>query len=1131
MFRQLLRKLDHLILGKPSRVVVEKAEHHIALSIFKGDQALSLSQLVEHYPPLSRMAQILSPHDDWYIVPLGELDDVKKLLRRNASRGLEVSISAEVNRLREVEIPPNFEVVYFWCDKHECIERYAPENALYFGDGWFVVGDRYWQVESTRAQDDYWLRRQVIEGSEIVHFVTEVIPNWYERQLPYYSYLKYSSEPLLSVTIAAVKEDEDEVTVTVYWKEISDEVRQIPSLSDHVIMADWIMPGIEPSRLRLEGLRTSGVFHLRGEAIPLFVQEVWPRIRNWVKGEAVALLQQHQIFEDPSHLILSVEREYYAGIGLACAVPRLMSGRIRLAAEKASAELGAQKRFVRVEDGWLPTKLVEQAGIVAGGRAADGTPLASVTLTPLEVINRGSERLQGPWERVEFPPFQLQQGRSMMERAYLHLELLRTWGIPGGIIGTTDQYQAILNQFLTTFTTRYPEARVLVLGYQRTLNMLGWQWRQVVSARFDGKRGDPLFHPFIRGVILARPKALEAHPEMLQTEWNILCVLDADRIVKSNKVKSFRLLIGCRKMLTIGLFGSRNFLHRQAAREAMGELFDLPTDPHNPVWNYALRDPNLQPPTLPAPYPLQTRHNVGTPEFTIGAPSPTRSVPIPLQASNRTIHVVSSQKAFFEEAKERVNWYQKEAHFEPFKHYSPTYRKMSEPQSQWYFYWRDQVRKGNYLKTERAYVLVHSYELINNIGVKNAVDGYLQLRTLWLNYREAHPELDHDMIDWLADYVVINRCSIDPLQVYSADEALEHTLVQHPDLLLAHYIGRPFSEMPLPLIEKLGDYGFRKNKFYNSKHRPLLEEYIPKVLDNVNKHMLKSSNEGIFERFRPRKSITLRREPFVRALYHGTIQQVTLTTILPYTQREPLKYLLTGILKETENQLRAKNKFPGRLRNYSVEPAIKELIQRTINPPAPKQKQKIEIDLAEVERLSQESELIFEMLQVEEQAPASALPTSAAPETGDAQATPAKETPDKAAASQSQATKASEASEATEADPPFDKLSARQASESTLNQAPFADLPEEWAEFAAQLADFQFQALHAIMSDNNPSTRLTQIANANATMPEPMIDTINEIALETIGDIIIEAYPTPQIIEEEYLEAIQEIVTIAIPKE
>ena len=49
-------------------------------------------------------------------------------------------------------------------------------------------------------------------------------------------------------------------------------------------------------------------------------------------------------------------------------------------------------------------------------------------------------------------------------------------------------------------------------------------------------------------------------------------------------------------------------------------------------------------------------------------------------------------------------------------------------------------------------------------------------------------------------------------------------------------------------------------------------------------------------------------------------------------------------------------------------------------------------------------------------------------------------------------------------------------------------------------------------------------------MPELMIDTINEISLETIGDIIIEAYPTPQIIEEEYLEAIQQIVTIAIPK-
>ena len=67
---------------------------------------------------------------------------------------------------------------------------------------------------------------------------------------------------------------------------------------------------------------------------------------------------------------------------------------------------------------------------------------------------------------------------------------------------------------------------------------------------------------------------------------------------------------------------------------------------------------------------------------------------------------------------------------------------MSESQAAWYFYWRDQVRKGSYLDTDKGYLLLHVFELINNIGVKNALDGYLQLRQLWLAYREAHPDVD-----------------------------------------------------------------------------------------------------------------------------------------------------------------------------------------------------------------------------------------------------------------------------------------------------------------------------------------------------------------------------------------------------
>ena len=1116
MFRQLVQKINHTLLGRPSRIVVEKYEGQIALSIFQEKRALSLSQLVEHYPAFSTIAQILSPHDDWYIIPLAQLDYVKKFLRHHASRGLELSISAEVDRLRQVERPPLFEVVYFWSQENERIERYASGNALYFNEGCFVIGDHYWHIKGTTDQDDYWLRKKVIEGPEMVQFVTQVIPDWYRRELPYHSYLKYKHQPLLSVTITKVKEDS--IIIDINWNEITDEVREIPSLPNHIIMADWIMPGIVPSKMIFEELKTSGRYKLSGQGVALFIESILPSIKDWVQGQTAKLQAQHPIIEHEGYLILSIERKYYTGIGLASAVPTFVCGHVQMAAENASKELELQKMFIRVEEGWLPTERIKQARIALGGRTQDGTPLAPITLTPLEVINRGSERLQGPWVDVKFPPLQLQQGKSMLEQAYLHLELLRTWGIPGGLIGTMMQYNSVWRQFFFTFTMRYPEARVLIVGFNRTLNLFGREWANIVTERFDGKHNDPPFNPFMRGVILARPRALEAHPEMLKTEWNILCLLEADRIIKSDKVKTFRLLVGCRKMLTMGLFNSRDFLNRKEAAQAISQLFELPTDEQNMlVWHYGLRDPMQPPPKLPPPYPLQKFNYVLPSEKTDRTPeSQSRLISTrpDAQRAGPTIDFIQRQKPFVEVAKERVNHYAKNAHFSPFRHLWPSYNKMNRQQSLWYFYWRDQVRKGNYLDTDSGYIMLHSYELIHNIGVKNALDGYLQLRQLWLSYRKGAKELDSYMIDWLADYVVINDCSIDATQIYTDEAAFDYTLFYHPDLLLGQYLERPLSEMPLALIEKLTDYELRKSKFYNSDHGPLLEEYIPKVLDKVNEHMVKSSGEGIFERFRPDKSITIRRPRFMNALYGSPMQELTVTSFLPYTTSQPLKYLLTGIVKDTENKLRKKYKVRGRLRNYTVEPAVEKVIERTINPPAVKQK--IKLDLAEIERLSQESEQIFEMLQVEEQeAPAS--PSFALPESQSAaQSEEADDAKESGATSTSVATNGSDQASLPASD--------NKPSQGSLDEAAFENLPEEWAEFASQLTNYQFQILRAIITENDPSTRLNQIAEANAIMTEMMIDALNEIALETIGDIVIDAYPIPHIIEEEYVEAIQEMV-------
>ena len=73
-----------------------------------------------------------------------------------------------------------------------------------------------------------------------------------------------------------------------------------------------------------------------------------------------------------------------------------------------------------------------------------------------------------------------------------------------------------------------------------------------------------------------------------------------------------------------------------------------------------------------------------------------------------------------------------------------------------------------------------------------------------------------------------------------------------------------------------------------------------------------------------------------------------------------------------------------------------------------------------------------------------------------------------------------------------------------LDFSPYPNIARPWITFATQLPRYEFQALGAIVHEKSPASHLRRIAEANLTMPELLIDAINERALETIGDIILE---------------------------
>jgi TerB-C domain len=101
------------------------------------------------------------------------------------------------------------------------------------------------------------------------------------------------------------------------------------------------------------------------------------------------------------------------------------------------------------------------------------------------------------------------------------------------------------------------------------------------------------------------------------------------------------------------------------------------------------------------------------------------------------------------------------------------------------------------------------------------------------------------------------------------------------------------------------------------------------------------------------------------------------------------------------------------------------------------------------------------------------------------------------------------------------------ASPCLLQEQSDADLDAEWAEFVAQLTYPELEVLKAIVQQDNPNSTIKNIAESNITMPQLLIDGINERAIATVGDIIIEpGKDSPAIADPEYLETVKKLLEI-----
>ncbi len=88
------------------------------------------------------------------------------------------------------------------------------------------------------------------------------------------------------------------------------------------------------------------------------------------------------------------------------------------------------------------------------------------------------------------------------------------------------------------------------------------------------------------------------------------------------------------------------------------------------------------------------------------------------------------------------------------------------------------------------------------------------------------------------------------------------------------------------------------------------------------------------------------------------------------------------------------------------------------------------------------------------------------------------------------------------------------------------ELAPEWNEFMEQLPGYQIQILKVILEQNNPNQFIKEVAESKLTMPALLIDNINECAINTIGDRIINFDSKQVEIIEDYRENVKQVIQV-----
>lgn len=168
----------------------------------------------------------------------------------------------------------------------------------------------------------------------------------------------------------------------------------------------------------------------------------------------------------------------------------------------------------------------------------------------------------------------------------------------------------------------------------------------------------------------------------------------------------------------------------------------------------------------------------------------------------------------------------------PFDDPYATYDQMTDSQLRTYFTWRTKVRQGIIENVPVSYIFCYAYELLNDVGITNAAECIEKLIALWTDFRQYTDQLDCIMPTWIRDYYVEHRLQLSAdFSQYSNQFPLPYCYI---DMEMVKKI-KSCAWDDLYVIEESSSFKITNGTFFKTGDQKIIEHCVCFIIQKLAK--------------------------------------------------------------------------------------------------------------------------------------------------------------------------------------------------------------------------------------------------------------------------------------------------------